>query len=128
MESLLKPMTQTINKLESNQMFVFGSNMSGLHYGGAAKQAHEQFGAEMGIGEGLTGKCYAFPTLTEDFKKCSNTQLKASRLKLYQFANNHPDIELLLTKVGCGIAGFSEARMKRLFTNAPTNINKPSGW
>lgn len=114
--------------LKPNQVFVFGSNMAGRHGGGAARQAWLFFGAEQGVDEGSTGKCYAFPTLTEDMQQCSNTQLKASRLKLYKYAEANQDKEFLLTKVGCGIAGFSEEKMKRLFKNAPSNITKPEGW
>lgn len=117
-----------IYELSDNQIFVFGSNIIGNHYGGAAKQAFEQFGAQWGVGEGLTGQSYAFPTLDEHMQPVSNTQLKYSRFKLYKFANEHPELTLLLTKVGCGIAGFSEERMKKLFTNAPKNIIKPKGW
>lgn len=117
-----------IDSLKPNEIFVFGSNLAGNHAGGAAAQAQREFGAEWGVEEGLTGQCYAFPTLTEEYKKVSNTQLKASRLKLYQTANKNPDKTFLLTKVGCGIAGFPEGRMKRLFANAPENIIKPQGW
>lgn len=117
-----------IASLLPNQVFIFGSNMAGKHYGGAAKQAADQFGAQYGVGEGLTGQCYAFPTLTADFKKVSNTQLHASRLRLYETANAHPETEFLLTKVGCGIAGFTESKMRRLFVNAPSNVVKPEDW
>lgn len=117
-----------ITKLEPNQIFVFGSNLAGNHAGGAARQAYEQFGAEVGVGEGLTGQSYAFPTLDENFNKVSNTILKSARLNLYKTANNHPELEFLLTKVGCGIAGFEESKMKRLFANAPLNIKKPEDW
>ena len=117
-----------INELNPDQIFVFGSNLAGNHAGGAAKQAHESFGAEWGVGEGLTGQSYAFPTLTENFQKVSNTQLKSARLKLYQTANKYPDKEFLLTKVGCGIAGFPEKKMIGIFRNAPKNITKPEDW
>lgn len=117
-----------IEDLEDNQIFVFGSNLAGNHAGGAARQAHEQFGAKMGIGEGMTGQCYAFPTLDERYKKVSNTVLKSARLKLYKTARYHRSKEFLLTKVGCGTAGFSEEKMQRLFTNAPENVIKPEDW
>ncbi|ODR25797.1 A1S_2505 family phage non-structural protein [Mycolicibacterium porcinum] len=117
-----------IDKLEPHQIFVFGSNEAGHHFGGAAAQAHRDFGAEWGVGEGLTGRSYAFPTLAADMQRVSNTQLKASRLRLYRTAQAHPDAEFLLTKVGCGIAGFSEDTMRKLFRNAPSNIIKPEDW
>lgn len=117
-----------IHSLEKNQIFIFGSNLAGNHAGGAARQAFEEFGAEMGIGEGLTGQSYAFPTLDENFQKVSNTRLKMARLNLYKTAEKHPELEFLLTKVGCGIAGFKESKMIGTFRNAPKNIIKPEGW
>ena len=44
-----------ITRLGANEIFVFGSNEQGLHYGGAAKAAMENFGAIMGQGNGLQG-------------------------------------------------------------------------
>lgn len=117
-----------INKLKPNQIFIFGSNLAGHHIGGAAKQAYQDFGAEWCIGEGLTGQCYAFPTLDVAFRKMPKSRLKTSRVLLYETANAHPDKEFLLTKVGCGIAGFDEEYMKKLFKNAPSNIIKPDDW
>ncbi len=117
-----------IASLADDQIFVFGSNLAGNHAGGAARQAYDYFDAEMGVGEGMTGKCYAFPTLDENFRQVSNTVLKAARLNLYKCAVANPDKEFLLTKVGCGIAGFDEFDMKKLFKNAPSNITKPKGW
>lgn len=117
-----------ITNLKPNQLFVFGSNLAGNHAGGAAKQAHEQFNAETGIGEGLTGQCYAFPTLERDFNKRGHRALEAARDRLYATARALPEKEFLLTKVGCGIAGYPEEDMKALFTNAPDNIIKPEEW
>ncbi len=117
-----------ITKLNPNEIFVFGSNLAGNHAGGAAKQAKEQFGAEEGIGEGLTGRCYAFPTLNADFSKRSERQLCDSARKLSNCANDNPNKVFLLTKVGCGIAGFSEDYMKSLFTGMPNNVVKPKEW
>ena len=48
-----------ITTLAPNQIFVFGSNLAGIHGAGAARQARKQFGAAIGIGEGLTGRSYA---------------------------------------------------------------------
>lgn len=117
-----------ITHLKDSQIFIFGSNMAGNHAGGAARQARDSFGAEQGISEGRTGKCYAFPTLTESYERVSNTQLKASRLKLYQYAEAHPELEFLLTKVGCGIAGMNGDKMAALFVNTPSNIILPPEW
>lgn len=50
-----------LSALRENEIFVFGSNMGGRHFGGAANLAYKSFGAEWGIGEGLTGRSYEFP-------------------------------------------------------------------
>ena len=52
-----------ITELKPNEIFVFGSNIGGFHGGGAARVAHKRFGAEWGVGEGITGQCYALPTM-----------------------------------------------------------------
>ena len=36
-------------------IFVFGSNLAGIHGGGAARVAFKQYGAKWGVGEGRTG-------------------------------------------------------------------------
>ena len=64
-----------ITKLQSNERFVFGSNLAGRHGRGAALQARKQFGAEYGVGEGLTGQCYAFPTLDHKLRQLDEFDL-----------------------------------------------------
>ena len=122
-----------ITSLEPNQVFVFGSNLAGIHAGGAAKQAKEQFGAEEGIGEGLTGKCYAFPTLEGSFNYGGFVQrprrdLICSLAKFYATARALPDKQFLMTAVGTGIAGFPVEEMKSLFANPPENVILPEDW
>ena len=116
-----------ITELQPDQFFVFGSNMSGFHSGGAAAQAHESFGAEWGIAEGLTGKCYAFPTLEPEMTKRGRKALEKSRDRLYSTARALPEYEFLLTPVGTGIAGYAVAEIESLFTDLPLNITKV-GW
>jgi hypothetical protein len=117
-----------IESLQPNQIFVFGSNLAGKHIGGAARQAAEHFGAEEGIGEGRTGQCYAFPTLGVNFEQRSDADLKWSVKEFYRIARANPQAEFLLTKVGCGIAGYDEEYIKALFMDAPANVTKPEDW
>lgn len=117
-----------IEILKQNQVFVFGSNLRGAHLGGAARQAQEQFGAEPGIGEGLTGQCYAFPSLDAQMRKSSWDALENSRDLFYKYAREHPDKEFLMTAVGTGIAGFTAKQMMRLFQDVPTNVILPPEW
>jgi hypothetical protein len=117
-----------ITKLQPNEILVFGSNLRGAHAGGAARLAKDKFGAQEGVGEGLTGQCYAFPTLTANFSKVSRAALEASRDRFFAAARQHPEKTFLLTKVGCGIAGFTEDEIRPLFENAPANVVLPEDW
>ena len=117
-----------ITTLKDNEIFVFGSNLAGRHGAGAALQAKKQFGAKNGVGEGLTGMAYAFPTLGKKLEQLPMSSLQASRDKLYSKCAEHPKTRFLLTKVGCGLAGYPEADMKALFTNAPANLIMPDDW
>lgn len=117
-----------IKRLNKNEIFVFGSNESGKHDGGAAKHALDKFDAEYGNGEGLQGKSYAFPTLDKNFKQISIKQLKKSVTKLNKCAKENPYKIFLLTKVGCGIGSYKEEEIKKLFKNMELNVIKPKGW
>ena len=102
-----------INSLADNEVFVFGSNLRGWHQGGAAKHAQRYFGAVWGQGVGLQGQSYAIPTM----------QGGADTIKPYvdefiAFAKEHPELRFLVTKIGCGIAGFEEKVIAPLFKDA----------
>jgi hypothetical protein len=111
-----------IESLKANQIFVFGSNLEGKHYGGAAKQAHEQFGAEMGVGVGLTGDCYAIPTMT------GLDEIKRYVHQFKRVAELLPSYEFLVTRIGCGIAGHTDREIAPLFENSPPNVVLPEEW
>jgi hypothetical protein len=119
---------ENIAKLEEFEIFVFGSNLNGNHAGGAARFAKDNFNAKEGIGEGLTGDCYAFPTLGKDMNKLGIEDLKIHVQNLFKCANENCGNIFLLTKVGCGIAGYDEKFMIDLFRNSPANIIKPKNW
>lgn len=131
MVNLLKQTIATnnmITELNKNEIFVFGSNMAGKHAGGAAKFAKDNFGAEEGVGEGITGKnyqCYAFPTLNENFEQYNREILEIFVKRLYRVCNNLTHKKFLLTPVGTGIAGYSVEFMKSLFKNHPFNLILP---
>ena len=65
MENLenLKYTPDNITHLDEDEVFVFGSNLQGMHCGGAARTAVQKFGAIMGQGEGMQGQSYAIPTM-----------------------------------------------------------------
>lgn len=101
---------ENIQSLEPHQVFVFGSNLEGQHIGGAARLAHERFGAVWGQGEGLFGQSYALPTMG-----LSLGEIKKHIDVFFDCANQHRELEFLVTKIGCGIAGFKERDIAPLF-------------
>ena len=114
-----------ISELQENEIFVFGSNLEGSHGGGAAKTAHNKFGAIWGQGVGLQGRSYGIPTMhggTEDIRPFVD--------EFIDYALTHPGLRFLVTRVGCGIAGFHDAEIAPLFSRAAdvSNICLPDSF
>ena len=106
-----------IDSLKPGEIFVFGSNLAGMHGGGAARVARNKFGAVMGQGVGLQGQSYAIPTMQGGVETIAPYVDEFIR-----FADCHNDMTFLVTRIGCGIAGFTDAEIAPLFTKA---INIP---
>lgn len=102
-----------ILQLAPNEIFVFGSNLEGRHGGGAARYAYENFGAEWGVGYGMTGHCYAIPTMHGGVK-----EIKPYVDEFIDFAERYQDFRFLVTPIGCGIAGFTPTQIAPLFFKA----------
>ena len=84
-----------IDSLKENEIFVFGSNLAGMHGGGAARIARLHFGAVMGKGVGLQGQSYAIPTMqggVETIRPYVNDFL--------DFTKHHPEMQFLVTPIG----------------------------
>lgn len=120
-----------ITELDPNQIFVFGSNLSGIHGKGAAKIAHEKFGAEWGIGEGLTGNCYAFPTKAHDVKTpLTFKQMRNKMPAFWKAVKDNRDLDFFVTAVGTGYSRNSPTQMALLFSQAFLfdNVFLPKEW
>ncbi|MBR1447319.1 MAG: hypothetical protein IJ588_01050 [Prevotella sp.] len=102
-----------IRELKENEIFVFGSNLEGYHGGGAARIALEEFGAVWGQGVGLQGRSYAIPTMQGGVET-----IKSYVDEFYRFALEHPEYKFLVTRIGCGIAGFTPEEIAPLFCSA----------
>ncbi|KFF59649.1 hypothetical protein JF66_09950 [Cryobacterium sp. MLB-32] len=109
-----------INRLESNEVFVFGSNATGQHVGGAAADAHANFGAVWGEGHGLHGRSYAIDTMS------GLDTLAAEVSTFLTFAQAHSELRFLVTEIGCGIGGYTPEQIAPLFTLATDNVMLPA--
>lgn len=108
-----------ITELQPGEIFVFGSNASGQHGAGAARTAHEKFGAVWGQGHGLQGQSYGIDTMS------GWTTIEREVAVFIEFAGEHPELTFLVTKIGTGIAGYTVAEIAPLFRDLPANVVLP---
>ena len=104
---------ERITELKADEIFVFGSNLAGMHGGGAAYLAFRKFGAVMGCGVGLRGQSYAIPTMQGGVET-----IKPYVDEFITFAKSRPDLFFYVTRIGCGIAGFRDKDIAPLFKDA----------
>lgn len=125
MEKKRRTTPSFISTLKENEIFVFGSNLQGIHAGGAARMAHANFGAVMGQGVGLQGKSYAIPTMQGGVET-----IKPYVDEFIEFATQHKELKFLVTPIGCGIAGFEPEDIAPLFKAAKyiSNISLPEDF
>lgn len=112
--------------LEPNQIFVFGSNIQGIHGGGAARHAM-QWGAVQGLSKGRMGQTYAIETKdlsTGEFLGWEHILIQLN--ELIEYANQNLDLEFLLTPIGTGLAGGKIEDLNKIMENLtiPENIKK----
>ena len=114
-----------IDSLKENEIFVFGSNLAGMHGGGAARIARLHFGAVMGKGVGLQGQSYAIPTMQGGVET-----IHPYVDRFIAYAKRHPEKHFLVTPIGCGIAGFEAEDIAPLFEKAKEmkNISLPESF
>lgn len=114
-----------ITELKNDEIFVFGSNLEGMHGGGAAYIAYEKFGAIWGQGVGLQGQSYGIPTMHGGVN-----EIKPYIDEFIDFAKSHKELKFLVTRIGCGIAGFRDEEMAPLFKDAidVENITLPKSF
>ena len=113
-----------------NDIFVFGSNQAGRHGKGAALYARENYGAEYGKGEGITGRSYALPTKSGDLKTLDLSIVKDGILRMLDCARDNPEKTFHVTPIGCGLAGFPKKTIAALFLaqTLPRNIVFTKEW
>jgi hypothetical protein len=112
------------------RIFVFGSNRQGRHGKGAALAALNLHGAVYGQPEGPQGNSYAIVTkeLRSNYPPVTLPEVIRGILRFRRYALDNPELEFEVTKVGCGLAGFSEAEIAPYFSGLPDRIHLPKGW
>ena len=104
------------------EIFTFGSNEAGRHGAGAAKFAKENHGAIYGQGIGLQGNSYAIPTKNKNLVTLPLAVIKSYVKDFIKFANDNPDIKFKVTRIGCGLAGYTDDEIGPMFSEARSNV------
>ena len=109
-------------------IFVFGSNLAGRHGRGAALYARQHHGAVYGVGIGRTGNAYAIPTKVCYIKPLSLVHIERYVNQFIAYAQEHPELEFEVTRIGCGLEGYNDDVIAPMFKKAPSNCQLPGGW
>jgi hypothetical protein len=111
-----------------SEIFVFGSNLAGIHGAGAAKWAHENCHAVMGEGIGRTGSAYAIPTKDMNIKTMSLDRIRHHIHVFLDYAESKPRYRFKVSRIGCGLAGYKDPYIAPFFMFAPSNCILPIEW
>lgn len=116
----------------AGQVFVFGSNLAGFHGAGAARAARKFYGAVLGQGVGYAGSkpfhSYAIPTKDQDIITLPIGEIEHHVILFKAFANNYPDMQFFVSRVGCGLAGYRDSQIAPLFKGSPDNCSFAREW
>lgn len=114
-------------------LFVFGSNLAGIHGAGAAQHAEQYYGAKRGIGYGLQGRSFAIPTKDEYIKTLPLERIQYF-IDSFVLEANYTMLSYtyILTRIGCGLAGYTDEEILGLFWKSQffvsNNIIFPVKW
>lgn len=112
----------------SNKIFVFGSNLAGIHGAGSARAAHKDHGAVWGCGIGHQGDSYAIPTKDAHIQTLPIEDVAIHVGNFLDYAHAHPELTFDIVAIGCGLAGFKPEEIAPLFKFAPLNCNLPEDF
>lgn len=115
---------------EKPVVFCFGSNLAGIHGKGAALDAAKWYGAQRGVGRGMTGQAYALPTKFAAHVPLPIDAILAEIETFIRFASTRPEELFMVTRIACGLAGHSnqENLVAKAFLKAPQNCLLPGAW
>lgn len=109
-------------------IFVFGSNLAGVHGAGAAAFAWKYHDAILGCGVGPQGNSYGIPTKDWEIKTLPLDKIKPHIIRFMNYAYDHPELEFKVTRIGCGLAGYTNAQIAPMFESAPDNCLFDKEW
>lgn len=103
------------------RIYVFGSNLAGIHGKGDALTARQLHGAILRQGEGLQGQSYGIPTKDAYIRSLPLLKIQPGVERFLAFARAHPEMTFDVQRVGCRLAGYTAAQIAPFFAGAPEN-------
>jgi hypothetical protein len=107
------------------EIFVFGSNLGGIHGRGSAFHARKYYGALQGVGQGRMGHAYAIPTKDKRLRTLSVADIAGYVKTFLDYARQNTDLTFNVVAIGCGLAGYTPDDIAPLFQQAPSNVKLP---
>lgn len=114
--------------MRQGEIFVFGSNLAGVHGAGAARHAVLKHGATWAQGIGLQGYSYGIPTKDEKIQTMPLAEIEPHVNDFLDFARGRPDLTFYITPIGCGLAGYKRADIRPMFADMPANCYFAETW
>ena len=111
-----------------NSIFVFGSNLAGRHGKGAARSARLYYGAIYGQGIGRQGQSYAIPTKDTHLKSLPLNIIQSYVQQFISYAKDHTELQFNITRIGCGLAGYTDEDIAPMFSDCPSNCILDRKW
>lgn len=122
--NLVKPM----EKYYMPEVFVFGSNEAGRHGRGAALTAYKKYGAKYGYGYGRSGQSFAIPTKDTEIETLPIETINQYIQGFLAYAKSQYNTPFQITRIGCGLAGYTDAEIAPLFNSASHNCFFDEAW
>lgn len=110
-----------------DEIFVFGSNLAGVHGGGAAKEAYKNYGARWGE-TGYMGHSYGISTKDHQIITLPLLEIAKNVGRFLRCAELNPQTKFYVSRVGCVLAGYKDEDIAPMFKDAPTNCSFAENW
>jgi hypothetical protein len=111
-----------ITQLNPNEVFVFGSNLQGIHGFGAALQAL-RWGAVKHQGIGPMGWTYGIPTKYTPWRVLPLRDIELFVNNFINYTDRYLERKFLVTEIGCGLAGYTPVDIAPMFEHAVNRHN-----
>lgn len=111
--------------MTSDEIFVFGSNLKGIHGAGSALEAVKKHGAIYGKPFGPQGNSFAIPTKDAKLRTLSLESIAPFVDNFIRYAEHHTESTFNVVAIGCGLAGYKAKDIAPLFKNVPPNVKLP---